>query len=99
MSKHAAHVYNSITELLDHAVGNKSDWSSENNYNKSRRHWIRVWNRHRARNGNTPLVLKCAICSGKERKRDIASGRWKVPKNMNELLNVIREGINSRFSD
>ncbi len=43
-----------------------------------KRRLIMLWKRHSERNGNRPLIIKCAICSGKERLRDIKHGNFKV---------------------
>lgn len=36
----------------------------------------RVWKQHIAKNGNVPMIIKCAVCSGKEFKSDIKHGRY-----------------------
>jgi len=78
---HCAKVYNTLLQLLEAmecAPGVKYDnppigWDE----NKARRYWTKVWKRHIEKNGNVPLIMKCAICSGKEQKLDIKHGKWK----------------------
>lgn len=98
-NKHHAHVYHTLSDLLDRNLSPKADYENENQYLKARKYWVRIWNSHRARNGNIPLVLKCSICSGKEHKKEIKEGRWKVPKNLNELIQTIKNGIMDSYKE
>ena len=65
---HSAKIYWSLDQLLERSC---------NNANSIRFH-VRLWKRHFKKRGNTPLIIKCAICSGKQRKNDIKHGIWKI---------------------
>lgn len=73
---HPAQVINSLEELLS-SVGYYDEDINPNFKIKIHRYWTRVWKRHIERNGNIPLIRKCAICSGKEMKTDIKLGHYK----------------------
>jgi hypothetical protein len=45
----------------------------------------RVWKIHTEKNGNVPMIVKCAICSGEEQKIDIKLGRYR-PKRPSKRL-------------
>jgi hypothetical protein len=40
----------------------------------------RLWKAHVEKHGNVPMIRKCHICSGKERRDDIKKKVWKVSK-------------------
>ena len=73
---HCAKVYNTLHELLVEMECVEKQGES-NLDKKCRRYWTKVWKRHIEKNGNVPLIMKCAICSGKEQKLDIKHGKWK----------------------
>ena len=76
---HRAKLYYSLSQLLEYMTP-KEDSSKEAQKRKDRivRFWTARWKRHFARNGNVPLIVKCSICSGKERLHEIKSGKWKI---------------------
>ena len=45
----------------------------------------RVWKIHIAKNGLVPMIVKCATCSGQERKLDIKHGSYR-PKRPSKRL-------------
>lgn len=51
---------------------------------KSERYWTAKWKQHVEKKGNVPLIIKCAICSGKERLRDIKRGNFKVSRRVSQ---------------
>ncbi len=63
---HHAHVYTTFEQYIERF----------NDDAQGRRTARRKWNQHIQRNGNVPLILKCAICSGAELKHDIKTGRY-----------------------
>lgn len=68
---HPAKIYYSLDQLIE-----------ERSYNgirgDAKRRLIILWKKHVEKKGNVPLIIKCAICSGKERLRDIKHGNFKV---------------------
>lgn len=79
MSKHCSHVFNSLKEILIHygCVNNGRQTDGEK---KQRKLWTKKWNAHVEKHGNTPYVVKCTICSGKELKDDIKHGSYNPPR-------------------
>jgi hypothetical protein len=62
MSCHPAKLYHTVDELI-------ADYTDEA--------FARMlWKKHIEKNGNVPYIIKCAVCSGFERKRDYKAGRW-----------------------
>lgn len=51
---------------------------NDNSVARSRRYWIKRW-KIATRDGNRKglMIIKCAVCSGEERKMDIKLGRYK----------------------
>lgn len=66
---HPAKIYYSLDQLIE---------ERSHNHPKSLRFLTRLWKRHFEKNGNRPLIIKCAICSGKERLKDIKHGNFKI---------------------
>lgn len=56
----------------------RSQWTTE-------RFARRMWNAHIEKHGNVPFILKCAVCSGKERALDIKHGAY-TPKRPSKRL-------------
>lgn len=67
-NNHRAHVYYTLEEWLKDYPGHK----------RAKR--IALWKKHIAKHGNVPLVIKCAICSGQEEKRNRKRGIWRMPR-------------------
>ena len=65
---HPAKIYYSLDQLIKECSNNP----------KSERYWTVKWKRHVEKKGNVPLIIKCAICSGKERLKDIKHGNFKI---------------------
>lgn len=65
---HRAKIYHSLDQLLKDSVDSVN----------AKRHWTIKWKRHIEKRGNVPLIIKCGICSGKERLHDIKNGNFKV---------------------
>lgn len=67
---HPAHIYRSLEEytaiFIDTPAG--------------RRRASREWKAHIEKHGNVPMILKCAVCSGREQKMDIKVGRYNVAR-------------------
>ena len=70
---HRAHVYHSLDEYLAGVAP------------RFRRKATALWKRHFQRNGNTPLVVKCYICSGQERRAELKCGAYK-PRRLSRSL-------------
>jgi hypothetical protein len=80
-AKHKAQLFYSLKDLLKEML--PEDDNSE--YFQKRKHkifryWVRIWKIHYGKNGNTPLILKCGVCSGSERKWQIKTGKFKISK-------------------
>lgn len=78
---HPADVYYSLKTLLQKEVYDfegKYPWCTKSHTIKQIKYWTRRWKNHVKKHGHVPLVLKCKICSGKERREDIKKGIWKV---------------------
>lgn len=66
---HRAKIYHSLDQLIkERSTGTVN----------SKRFWTIKWKRHIEKKGNVPLIIKCGICSGKERLHDIKNGNFKV---------------------
>ncbi len=74
MSCHPASVYTTLQSLLV-----AMDCLEDNELQKKRKKfWIKYWNGHIDKHGNVPLVMKCQECSGREYKRDLKDGKYRV---------------------
>lgn len=62
-SKHRAVVYYGLEDLLAVYVGFEE-------------HARKMWKRHREKHGEVPLISKCPICSGREYKKLIKTGKF-----------------------
>jgi hypothetical protein len=74
---HAARVYLTYEEFAEDCVSEK--------------YARKVWKAHIAKHGNVPMIVKCAICSGKEQKLDIKHGRY-TPKRPSKRLRDEQRG-------
>lgn len=72
---HPAHVYTTLESYLEYRAGTDT---TDKNYDRNKRRACKRWKIHIEKNGNVPLVVKCQICSGKERKMDIKLGKVRV---------------------
>ena len=72
---HPARVYHTCDQLLASVVG-----QGFNREEHMRRFWIRRWNAWKVRHPGLPFMIKCAVCSGNERKQDRKHGKWKDSK-------------------
>jgi len=52
---------------------------------RTERYARRTWKLHIEKHGNVPLIRKCSICSGEERKMDIKHGSYR-PKRPSKRL-------------
>lgn len=88
-NNHVAKSYYSLDQLLKEMGAYDNTHGGESR----KRYWTRRWKTHAEKNGNVPLVLKCALCSGKEFARDVKAGRYKVRTRFakKDLRNQIRE--------
>lgn len=73
---HPAHVYTTFEAYA----------ATRTNLRKARR----TWNRHVAKHGNVPLVVKCAICSGAEFRGDVKRGRYRPARPSKRLRDELR---------
>lgn len=64
---HHAEVINSLEEYL-------TIWVQEERVLRKAR---ARWKQHVEKHGNVPMIRKCAVCSGEERKLDRKRGVWK----------------------
>lgn len=68
---HPAKIYYSLDQLIE-------ERSCNGIRGDAKRRLTILWKQHVEKKGNVPLIIKCAICSGKERLRDIKHGTFKV---------------------
>lgn len=78
---HHAHTIHSLDELIEYCTQYNSGGEIKAEPEGPRRDKFvrnarRRWKRHIEKNGNVPMVLKCAVCSGTEFKNDIKHGRF-----------------------
>lgn len=64
---HVAHIYRTKEQFLAALVDTP----------RAQRWGQRVWKQHIEKHGNVPMVQKCSVCSGQERKDDIKHGSFK----------------------
>lgn len=83
-NSHHAHVYRTLESFLKYCAG-PNDGSES--FKRRVRSWTAKWNKYVEKHGNVPLIVKCNICSGKERKEEIKTGMFKVStRNEKKLL-------------
>lgn len=71
MCRHPARVYTNLKDLLAECSNGKPDGV---------RFWTKTWRSHVEKRGNVPYVMKCAVCSGEERRADIKYGKRKLSR-------------------
>jgi thiaminase len=87
---HPARIYHSLDELLADVISVPYDKNSF-----GYRYWMRKWNKHVAKHGNTPYMIKCSLCSGKEFKEEVLKKKTKF----RELIdNQDMEDFNERYN-
>jgi hypothetical protein len=88
---HPAHIYHSLDELLaEHNVFYPYDKNSF-----GYRYWMRRWNKHIAKHGNVPLIVRCRICSGQELREEVKRKKRKFRELIdNQEMEDFDEGHN-----
>jgi len=77
---HHAQVYTTLEAYVTSTAGKKAEAWNPEHWPMQVRHAHRKWKLHVEKRGNTPLVTKCPLCSGKEHKHDVKAGRYRSIK-------------------
>lgn len=68
------------TEYFDRSSGLMKTMEDGAEKRNAIRRAKQTWKRHVEKHGNVPMVIKCAVCSGKEFKEDVKHGRYKLSR-------------------
>lgn len=92
-NSHRPRFYWTLDELLKDCAG-EPDNLYDSIYHKRVRFWTRKWKAWHRKHPSEPFVLRCATCSGSERRIDKKLGKWKVStRNEQRELHTLERGI------
>jgi hypothetical protein len=90
---HHTHVFTTLEAFVSHYADPWREGGDEEMAKEADKFARKIWKRHVQKHGNVPLIRKCAVCSGEERRLDIKHGAFNPKRPSKRLRDEIKGEI------